>query len=297
MTSHSYALLTAARNEEAYLPLTIESVLSQTELPKEWIIVSDASTDRTDEIVLRYAKQSRIIRLVRSFADHTRGFGAQVDAINLGHLNLCRSDYDFIGNLDADVSFDSKYFAELLRRFDANPKLGIAGGVIREKDGTTMSSPAGEILQSVPHALQLFRRACYEEVGGYVPMPFGGPDTYAEVRARMKGWQVRGFPDLVAQHHRYTGSANGLIRGRFQQGLMDFSLGYDPLFELFKCARRLREKPRAFGALIRFTGFLWGYLEIRSPRVPIDFVQYLRSEQRERMRSRARAWRLLSNII
>lgn len=47
--------MTAVRNEEAYLPGTIVSVLSQTILPKRWVIVSDGSTDGTDEIAGRAA--------------------------------------------------------------------------------------------------------------------------------------------------------------------------------------------------------------------------------------------------
>lgn len=283
MINHSYVLVTAAYNEEKFLPLTIDSVLSQTALPTKWIIVSDASTDRTDEIVLSYAKQNPIIGLLRVTKDHPRNFAAQVNAINLGCAEFRGCDYQFIGNLDADVSFDSTYFATLLERFRANPKLGLAGGVIREKDGTIMLAPRGERLQAVPHALQLFRRRCYQDIGGYPALPYGGPDVYAEVMARMKGWSVAGFPDLVVQHHRYTGSAGGQLRGRFRQGLMDFSLGYHPLFEALKCWRRLPEKPVALGALFRMAGFGWACGTVRKPLVPDDFVRFLRREQRQRV--------------
>jgi len=285
MTHHSYVLVTAAYNEEKFLPLTIDSVLSQTVLPKEWIIVSDASTDRTDEIVLRYAKQNPLIRLLRVSEDHPRNFSAQVNAINLGCADLRASDYGFLGNLDADVSFGPNYFSGLLERFSANPKLGLAGGVIREKDGTITLAPRGERLQAVPHALQLFRRQCYDDIGGYPALPYGGPDVYAEVMARMKGWVVEGFPDLVVQHHRYTSSAGGQLRGRFRQGLMDFSLGYYPVFEALKCVRRLREQPFAIGAIVRMAGFCWAYRAVKRPLVPDDFVDFLRREQRQRMRT------------
>jgi poly-beta-1,6-N-acetyl-D-glucosamine synthase len=283
MTNHSYVLVTAAYNEEKFLPLTIESVLSQTVLPKKWIIVSDASTDRTDEIVLRYAQESHIISLLRVVENHPRNFAAQVNAINLGCANLRCCDYEFIGNLDADVSFDSTYFANLLERFRTNPRLGLAGGVIRERDGSIMTAPRGERLHSVPHALQFFRRQCYEDIGRYQALPYGGPDAYAEVMARMKGWVVEGFSDLVVQHHRYTGSAGGQLRGRFRQGLMDFSLGYHPCFEVLKCLRRLHQRPAGLGALCRMAGFCWAYRAVRKPLVSNDFVQFLRREQRQRI--------------
>src|SRR5690348_7327341 len=121
----AYVLITAAYNEEQFLPLTIDSVVSQTVLPQRWVIVSDASTDRTDQIVQEHAARHNFIRLLRITEPHPRNFAAQVHAINLGCASLDDCDYGFIGNIDADVSFGPDYFATLLRRFEANPKLGL----------------------------------------------------------------------------------------------------------------------------------------------------------------------------
>jgi len=51
-----YALVTPARNEEALIEQTILSVVAQTIRPVRWVIVSDGSTDGTDEIVKRHAR-------------------------------------------------------------------------------------------------------------------------------------------------------------------------------------------------------------------------------------------------
>lgn len=278
-----YVLVTAARNEEAYIQRTVESVISQTARPVQWVIVSDASTDQTDQIVERYAREHRFIRLLRLTKDHPRNFGAQVDAIRAGIVLLQPVTYDFLGNLDADVSFGPTYFSDLLQIFSDNPKLGLAGGLVQELDGTTRKACRGERLRAVPHAVQLFRRACYEAVGGYPALPYGGPDTFAEVGARMKGWDVEAFEGLPVQHHRFVGSAGGHLRGRFRQGLMDFSLGYLPLFELVKCARRLAERPAVLGAFVRLIGFYCAYLTVRKRSVPQEFIQFLRTEQSDRL--------------
>lgn len=283
MPNQSYVLVTAAYNEEQFITHTIESVVSQTIRPHQWVIVSDASTDSTDRIVDSYSKRYPFIRLLRLTEDHSRNWAAQVNAINAGCSLLRSENYEFIGNLDADLSFGPTYFEDLLCRFQSNAELGLAGGVIREKDGSTLKAPRGETLRSVPHAVQLFRRECYEAIGGYPVLRYGGPDTYAEVVARMKGWQVEAFHELIVDHHRYTGSAGGLLKGRFRQGLMDFSLGYHPLFELVKCARRLTEKPVVVGALVRMIGFCWSYLSVRERVVPEQFVRFLRTEQRRRI--------------
>src|SRR4030095_7056049 len=49
-----YVLITPARNEAAFIAKTLESVVAQTVLPKRWVVVSDGSTDGTDEIVTKY---------------------------------------------------------------------------------------------------------------------------------------------------------------------------------------------------------------------------------------------------
>jgi len=285
MQNPAYVLVTAARNEEQFIAQTIESVVAQTVQPLQWVIISDASTDQTDRIVQRYADQYPFIRLLRLTKDHPRNFGAQVDAIRAG-VGLLRScSYDFIGNLDADVSFEPDYFGALLQRFEGRPSLGLAGGTVRELDGSIREACRGERLQAVAHAVQLFRRPCFEMIGGYPALPYGGPDTFAEVAARMQGWDVEGFQDLVVQHYRPVGSAGGILRGRFRQGLMDFSLGYLPSFELARCARRIRERPAVIGVVIRVIGFGWAYASFKKRQVPVEFVQFLRREQSQRLRA------------
>ena len=112
----SYVLITSARNEKKYIEKTLNSVVCQTVLPKQWVIVSDGSTDGTDEIVFNYSKKHENIRLLRSETHNTRNFGSKVAAFRLGVESLRHLQYDFIGNLDADVSFDSHYFELLLKK-------------------------------------------------------------------------------------------------------------------------------------------------------------------------------------
>ena len=282
--STGYVLVTAAYNEAAYIEKPISSVIAQTVLPTRWVIVSDGSNDGTDEIASKYARQYPFIELLRITEDHPRNFVAQVNAINRGVRQLHNCRYDFIGNLDADVSFDSSYFERLLGKFDADPLLGLVGGSIFENSSTGFRPRSTNSVSAVAHAVQLFRRQCYEQCGGYTPLPYGGPDWYAEVTARMKGWQVRSFPDLPVYHHRPTGTAGGLLKACFRQGRMDFSFGTHPAFEILKLARRLPSRPVGLGALFRAAGFIWSWLR-REPRsVPAKFAEFLRREQIGRLR-------------
>jgi hypothetical protein len=287
-----YVLVTAAHNEEKLIEQVLQSVVSQTVLPLRWVVVSDASTDQTDAIVQRYASKYPFIQLLRREKSHKRNFGAQVHAINEGVKQLQALPYDYIGNLDADVSFDATYFAELIRRFEEDPKLGLAGGFITEESEGEFRNRKRNSIESIAHAVQLFRRECFGAIGGYVPLPYGGPDWHAGVSARMKGWHIRSFPELGVRHHRPTGTADSWQRDCFRQGCMDFSLGSHPVFELFKCARRLRDKPAVAGATVRLAGFVWCYCTGKKPEVSAEFMKFLRKEQMSRVWSQLAPWRL-----
>jgi glycosyltransferase involved in cell wall biosynthesis len=282
-TAATYLLVTAAYNEEKYIERTIKSVVAQTVPPLKWVIVSDGSTDRTDEIVLKYAQKHRFIMLNRITEQHPRNYSAQVLAINAGLGVLRAYDSEFVANLDADVSFEPTYYQRLISRFESDPKLGLAGGYVLEKRRGVFQSRPGNSTRSVPHAVQFFRRSCFDSVGLYQPLAYGGPDWVAEVRARQLGWKVAAFQDLPVCHYRATASSGGQLRGRLRQGRMDYSVGSLFLFEVLKCARRLRDSPSVLGAIARLYGFLSLYLS-RKPRcMPDEFVQYLQQEQRKRL--------------
>ena len=125
--NNSYVLITPAHNEEDFIEKTILSVISQTVLPKKWAIVSDGSTDGTDDIIKRYAKQHDWIEFVRLPQHTDRQFAAKVHAFNAGYEKIKHSEYAIIGNLDADISFEKDYIEFLLSKFDENGKLGVAG--------------------------------------------------------------------------------------------------------------------------------------------------------------------------
>ena len=280
----SYALVTAAYNEENYITRTIQSVVAQTVKPKKWVIVNDGSSDRTEEIVQRYAEQYKFIELYKIEEEHPRNLTAQVHAINRGFSRLMGGDYDFIGNLDADVSFGPTYFEKLLERFSNDSKLGLAGGFIYEEESGQFRERRSNNLTSVAHAVQLFRRECLERLGGYKPFSWAGADWHAEVSLRMEGWHVQSFSDLQVDHHRPTGRGFGLLRYWYRGGVMDFYMGTHPLFEICRMARRFQSKPYVVGAMVRLAGFAGAYCKGERKQVPDEFVSFLRNEQMERLR-------------
>ncbi len=243
----TYSLVTSAYNEEKYIEKLLDSVTSQTVPPKKWVIVSDGSTDRTDEIVQSYAERYSFVELYRITEDHPRNLTAQVHAINVGFARLTGVECDFIGNLDSDVSFEKTYFESLLKTLSDHPDVGLAGGYIYEEKNGKFQSRPGNTLTSVAHAVQLFRRQCFEILGGYKPFSWAGADTYAEVSLRMNGWRTESVPELKVFHHRPTGNGFGSWRYKFRGGVMDFYIGTHPLFEIVRVVRRLPAKPYVVG--------------------------------------------------
>lgn len=281
--SSGYVLMTAAYNEEAYIEQTIRSVLSQTVLPQRWVIVSDGSLDKTDEIIQKYAEKHDFIRFLRVTRPSGRSFGSKVVALQRGSKLLEGVPSEFIGNLDADVSIGPSYFEDLIAHFRKEPKLGLAGGFVYEEAGGVFKSRRGNRVYSVAHAAQLLRRECYEAIGGYVVLEYGGEDWHAQTSAKMKGWAVAAFPELKILHHRHTGKGDNLIRHRFRQGRMDYAFGSNPLFEILKCLQRIPDKPFVIGGTARLAGFFWSFICRDKRPVSDEFIAFLRREQREKM--------------
>jgi len=285
MSNLSYALITAAKNEESYIRRTLASVVNQTQLPKVWIIVSDGSTDRTDEFVMEFARDREFIRFIRLENQGDRAFSGQAFASNAGYEAIKETEFEFVGFLDADITFDSDYYEKLLAMFLANPQLGVAGGEILEHRSGLLGPRFGNSKDNVAGAIQFFRRRCYEDIGSHlVPLQFGGHDLVANIMARMKGWEVRTFSDLPVVHHRPTGSAaTTLWRALFRRGKEDYTIGYSALFEIAKCIRRMRERPFVIASALALCGYIVAWLTCQRSVLPDEFLRYLRQEQVSRI--------------
>jgi poly-beta-1,6-N-acetyl-D-glucosamine synthase len=280
----SYILVTPARNEVRYIELTLKSVVAQTVRPLRWVIVSDGSTDATDEIVSDYAARHPWIEFMRMPERKERDFAGKVRAFNGGLARLNGLDYDAIGSLDGDISFGDDYFAFLLHKLAETPELGLVGTPFSEGSRQIYDYRFANV-EHVSGACQLFRRECFEAIGGYMPIKLGGVDHFMVISARMLGWKTRTFAERVCQHHRQMGSAkHGLLRSRFVLGAKDYAFGYHPLWELLRASYQCTKSPFAVGGLLILSGYIWSALK-RQPRpVSCDFVRFTRKEQMARLR-------------
>ena len=295
MTSPSYILMTAAHNEARFLPDTIASVLAQTVRPRAWIIVSDKSADDTDAIAAEAAEAHGFIRFLRFENPLPRSpypMGGiswkKVSALRAGLATLgdvyVDGAWDYIGNLDGDVTFAPRYFATLIERMQASPDLGMAGGFIyNASDGREW--PYFVNPEGVGGPTQFFRRAAWERIDGYVP--WGQEDVIAQMMVRMHGWSLRSFEDLRVLHHKTAREkSRHPLNGRFHTGKMERAMGYHPLYETAKCLGQLRKRPVVLGSLAQLSGYTWAAWKNIRAELPADVVAFNRRQQLQSLRNR-----------
>jgi glycosyltransferase involved in cell wall biosynthesis len=280
-----YVLITPARNEQDFLELTIQSMLRQTVRPLRWVVVSDGSTDRTDEIASAYAQQHPWIQFVRMPERSGRHFGGKVSSFNAGMASVAALSFEVLGNLDADLSFDETYFEFLLHKFEEDSRLGVAGTPFSE-NGCTYDYRFSSA-NHVSGACQLFRRECFEQIGGYVPLPGGGIDDLAVVSARMRGWRTQTFLDKSITHHRPMGTGNTRTRlsVSFQSGQRAYRLGWHPLWQLFRSVYQMTRKPYITGGAALLFGYAYAFIRRVERPVTREVCEYQRRDQMRRLRA------------
>ena len=167
-------------------------------------------------------------------------------------------DFEVVGNLDSDLSFDAGYLAFLMQKFSEDPKLGVAGTPFIE-NGYDSARDSFEGENHVAGGCQLFRRKCWDDVGGYLPNRAGGIDWVAVTTARMNGWTTRSFQEKRFHHYRPLGTAQrGVLASLFSYGEKDYYLGNSPVWEIFRVIYRMAKPPRLLGGLSVLAGFFVG---------------------------------------
>jgi glycosyltransferase involved in cell wall biosynthesis len=285
MPTPKFILVTPAHNERETLRATIESIAAQTLRPVRWVIVSDGSTDGTDEVIKRAASSHEFIHYIRRERDQHRSFASKVFAIRAGLDALRDLEYDFVGFLDADITLSREFCETVCLRMQAQPRQGLGGGAVYERRRSDWRLVRSSYSMGVSGMMQMFRKDCYEQIGGYLPLPLGGIDMMAEAMARMRGWQVMSFMDVRVYHHHKMGRTHGKWhRALFRRGMMEYINGYHPVFQLARCCSwALCERPLFAASLLRTAGYFWAMIRQEPLGVPRAVVDYLRAEQMSRL--------------
>lgn len=280
----TYVLISAVKNEEKFIEETCNSLVSQKILPREWIIVDDNSNDGTFEILKKYEKNYQFIKVIQNIKKKDRNFTSQVFAQMFGYKNILCKNYNYIGFLDGDLKFDELYYWRLIEIMSNDKQLGIAGGkVIDIFDKKDIRQGSEDY--HVAGGVQFFRRACFEQISGYQPIEVGGQDTIAEVSAMLHGWKVRTTDELIVYHLKPQVRGNkSLIKINLEYAKQAYFLGYNPLFYIFSCFRRVGDNPLV-GNLFYKIGFFLCFTVFNYKRPVNDlFITKIRSIQVDKIK-------------
>ncbi len=237
-----------------------------------------------DDIVARYAAEHSWIELLRMPERKERHFAGKVMAFNAGYARVQDLKYDVIASLDADISFDPDYFSFLLGKLAENPELGLVGTPFQENQKQVYDYRFVSV-EHVSGACQVFRRQCFEQIGGYVPVKGGSIDHIAVIGARMKGWKTRTFTDKVCHHHREVGTAqHGVLTARYKYGVKDYRFGNHPLWEIFRTVYQMTQRPFLVGGVALACGYIGAALKRVERPVPPELVAFHRREQMARLK-------------
>jgi poly-beta-1,6-N-acetyl-D-glucosamine synthase len=253
-----YCLITPCRDEAQYARRTIESVAAQTVPPALWVIVDDGSSDDTAAIVEEYASRLPYIRLIRR-ADrgHRRVGGGVVEAFNVGYASIGSETFPYLCKMDLDLVLPTGYFEGLIRRMEAEPRLGSTSGkpwFVHPRTGALVPEVCGDEMSV--GMTKFYRQACFTEIGGFVPqVMWDGIDCH---RARMLGWLAESVDTEALRfiHLRPQGaSQTGILTGRLRAGFGQYYMGTAPLYYGASAVYRAFEHPALVGSL----AMLWGY--------------------------------------
>ena len=288
-TDVRYVIVSPVRDEEGFIEDTIRCVASQTQLPREWVIVNDGSTDRTGEILDNAAATHPWIQVIhRKDRGYRKAAGGVMEAFHEGLQSLAVEKWEFLVKLDGDLTFSADYFQRCFDEFARDLRLGICGGVVvHEQNGVQQVEK--HPLFHVRGATKIYRQECWRQIEPLLIAP--GWDTLDEVNANMRGWTTRSLPDVRLLHRRFTGEAQGQLRNFMKNGLACYITGYHPLFMLVKCVGRFFRRPYVTASVGLVLGYVRGYVR-RVPRAPdAELIRYLRRQQLRRLLGMSSIWK------
>jgi len=274
---NKYIIITPVRNEEAYIEKTIQAVINQTLKPIEWIIVNDGSMDGTKDIVEKYIGKFPWIKKIDLENKGFRPGKGPAEAFNEGYRHIT-VDYEFIVNLDGDVSFDSTYFEKLFRKFEEYPNLGIASGKLYYLEKGKLNLYRSLDISTMG-ASKVYKKQCFKDIGGTLANNICW-DMIDDLEAQMKGWQTKSFKDLKFIHYKIIGKLQGnIFKSRFKMGQTLYSYGYHPVFIIAKGIYRMFEKPYIIGGIAIILGYFKALIRKEKQIDDKEMIKFLRKKQ------------------
>lgn len=270
-----HVVVVPAYNEAGFIGVLLDSLVSQSRQPDCIIVVSDSSTDQTEQIVLEYAQKYENVRLLRGGPGQGRAY-REIEVFREGHSSVIAYQPKYISKIDADMFLPTNYFEILLQHMDSDKNIAVGSGLFDEIiNGARVRYRLRD--GHVPGALKTYREAVLREIGGLYVVP--GWDILDLAAIRRKGYRSITIPDLVALHRRRHASAVGIIAGNIRMGDGAYRIGTHPLFMIGRAVYRMLEPPYVFGGAALWWGYVRAWLTQQERIQDDDLVRRLRRDQ------------------
>ena len=215
------SLIIACKNEEPNIERVLVSLEKQSVKPSEVVIVDDASTDKTYEII------KKIVENNDNWVVHHRKKSDEryisiVIAMKIAS-NLLKEDFDFLMVLDGDTILEPLYIEKILQKFHSEPELGIAGGFIQMPKKTHKQNKELSEANLVFGSNRVYSRKCWYEINESkimnVKTVAWDPEHVA--RAKIRNYEVKRFDDIFSESIRLP----SLELSSFSKGILRYQFG------------------------------------------------------------------------
>ena len=278
-----YSVVIPAYNEEQHILSTLKSLVGQTLLPIQVVVVNDSSTDNTAKLAKEFSRKYDFIQVINNQAEAKHLPGSKViNAFNTG-FNEVQNNWDFIVKLDADLILPPDYFQRIAETFQSDKTIGMAGGMayILKNDQWVLESLTDD--DHIRGAFKSYRKACFEKIGG-LPAAMGW-DTVDELLAKYHQWQVVVLPELKVKHLKPTGAVYNKA-ARYKQGEAFYRLGYGVWLTLIASIKLATKKRK----LMLFADYINGFYRAKKakikPLVTDDQARFIRKYRWKRIRKK-----------
>lgn len=248
----SYAVIIPSKNGEATIEQTLQSIVSQIVPPKQIVVIDDASTDATPQILKRFP-QATVIRLEHNLP---RDFSRVLKLVNLG-LSRVSEPCSYIMISGDDSLYPNNYVQLLLEEFEKDPRLFVCSGIHTKQKILDEASPHG--------SGRMIRYSFLKQV---LPIPESvGWEGWIVFKARQMGGRVKRVQTVSYQHLRSYGSST---LWAFGQGM--YELGYPFWFVLARLVKNIVFEPNRLQQLTMLGGFIEFKLKRKTKLDIADFV-------------------------
>lgn len=276
----NHIIITPVYNEEKYIEKYINSIINQSLLPIELIMVDDNSSDNSSRLIKEYSKQYPWIKYIKHNSQNYKSQGKKIiNAFNYGLEHCDISNIDFISKIDSDLEFPKEYFKQIANEFEENPQLGLCGGSILEKRNEVWTI----IRQASYHvrgALKSYRKECFNQIGGILPVL--GWDGLDEMKAMYHGWSTKNI-DYGVKHYRPSSADYNKVDLSYKSGLANYLNGGNVFLAIVRSIVRLKQTPYFKIGFSFMKGYLSGYLKKEKRIVDKDLAAFINRHHFKRL--------------